>query len=330
MGTKMLQWKAKGNSRMGKKIVLRLSLVVGLLVVMAMGMAQSAKGKPYTLKPEDVIRVQVFGQQQIGADVPVGEDGNISAPFVGTLKVEGKTTAEVEAELYKLYKTKLLLRDPIVSVTITQYRRLRANINGQVNRSGEMLFRQGDTIMNLLAFGGGYISDRADARRATLRRKGSKELIPVDLFALTVFGDNSQNYELEDGDVLDIPEEQRNRIMVLGEVRSPGLFPYRETMRVNDALAIAGGPNPYRARTSKMFILRELTGRPGEYLRINADMVRFQNGGDFAQNVKLQPGDMIYVPATNTPDFQQVNSLVNTFFILNSLGNIFGFRFGNN
>jgi polysaccharide export outer membrane protein len=309
-------------------MVRRLLVVVGIMLVMvATALGQNtATGNPYTLKPEDVLRIQVFNQQQIAADVPVGDDGNIAAPFVGVLFVEGKTVTEVEKMLFDLYKKKLLLRDPIVSVTITQYRRLRASINGQVNRSGEINFRQGDTIMNLLSAGGGYISDRADARRATLRRKGSRELIPIDLYALTVFGDNSQNYELLDGDVLDIPEEQRNRIMVLGQVRAPGLYPYRETMRLMDAVSVSGGEVPYRARTSQAYVMRELPGRPGEYVRINADLVKFLAKGDSVQNVKLLPGDLVYIPATNTPDFQQVNSLVNTFFILNSLGNLFGFN----
>lgn len=308
-------------------MVRRLIVVVGIMLVMATAALgqNTSTGKPYTLKPEDVLRIQVFNQQQIAADVPVGDDGNIAAPFVGVLFVEGKTVTEVEKMLFDLYKKKLLLRDPIVSVTITQYRRLKASINGQVNRSGEIIFRQGDTIMNLLSAGGGYISDRADARRATLRRKGSRELIPIDLYALTVFGDNSQNYELLDGDVLDIPEEQRNRIMVLGQVRAPGLYPYRETMRLMDAVSVSGGEVPYRARTSQAYVMRELPGRPGEYVRINADLVKFLAKGDSVQNVKLLPGDLVYIPATNTPDFQQVNSLVNTFFIFNSLGNLFGF-----
>jgi protein involved in polysaccharide export with SLBB domain len=310
-------------------VLKRLVVIMGVAFALATAsFAQnSATAKPYTLKPEDVIRIQVFNQQQIAADVPVGEDGNIAAPFVGVLYAEGKTLDEIEKELFALYKKKLLLRDPIVSVTVIQYRRLKASINGQVNRSGEIIFRPGDTIINLLSAGGGYISDRADARRATLRRKNSKELIPVDLYALTVFGDNSQNYELQDGDVLDIPEEQRNRIMVLGQVRSPGLYPYRETMRLMDAVSVSGGEVPYRARTSKAYVMRELPGRPGEYVRINADLVKFLNKGDSMQNVKLLPGDLVYIPATNTPDFQQLNSIVNSIFIFNSLGNLFGFRF---
>ena len=300
-------------------------VVLGVLASAAM--AQSAfDEKAYKLKPEDVIRIQVFNQQQIGADIPVGIDGYVGAPFVGNIKVEGKTVSEVEAELYKLYVSKLKLRDPIVSVSIIAYRKLKANVTGSVQRSTEFYFRPGDTIMTLYSASGGEVVDQSDLRKATLRRQGSKELVPIDLYAMTVLGDNSQNFELQDGDILDIPREQRNRILVLGAIRNPGLFPYRESMHLNDAIAIAGGEIRYLSRFSKTFILREMPGRPGEYLRINADFVKFVKGGDYAQNVKLMPGDMIYIPETNTPDATQLQSIVNSAFVINSLGGFFGLR----
>lgn len=288
--------------------------------------AQAQKGfdeKTYRLKPEDVIRIQVFNQQQIGADVPVGIDGYVGAPFVGNIKVEGKTLQEVEAELYKLYVQKLKLRDPVVSVYIVQYRRLKANITGMVQRSTELMFRPGDTIMTLYSASGGEIPDQTDLRKATLRRAGTKELIPIDMYAM-LHGDNSQNYELQDGDILDIPREQKNRVLVMGAIRAPGMYPYREGMRLSDAFAVASGEIPYRSRTSRTFVLRELPGRPGEYMRINTDYVRFMKNNDFAQNIRLMPGDLVYVPETNTPDFTQIQSIVNSAFVLNSLGRFFG------
>jgi polysaccharide export outer membrane protein len=299
-----------------------------LLGVLASGVyAQSAfDEKAYKLKPEDVVRIQVFNQQQIGADIPVGIDGYIGAPFVGNIKVEGKTVSEVEAELYKLYVSKLKLRDPIVSVSIISYRKLKANVTGTVQRSTEFYFRPGDTIMTLYSASGGEVPDQSDLRKATLRRQGSKELIPIDLYAMTVLGDNSQNFELQDGDILDVPREQRNRVLVMGAIRSPGLYPYRETMRLADAISIAGGEIRYLSRFSKTFILREMPGRPGEYLRINADFVKFVKGGDYAQNVKLMPGDLVYIPETNNPDPSQLQSIVNSAFVINTFGSFFGLR----
>ena len=322
----MLKSNVKGTVRI--KGLGQLLFGVAILGIFAgMVNAQSAfDEKAYKLKPEDVIRIQVFNQQQIGADIPVGIDGYVGAPFVGNLKVEGKTISEVEAELYKLYVSKLKLRDPIVSVSIISYRKLKANVTGTVQRSTEFYFRPGDTIMTLYSASGGEVVDQSDIRKATLRRQGSKELIPIDLYAMTILGDNSQNYELRDGDILDVPQQQKNRILVLGAVKAPGLYPYRESYRLQDAIAIAGGEIRYLSRFSKTFILREVPGRPNEYVRINADFVKYVKGGDFAQNVKLMPGDMIYIPETNTPDPTQLQSIINSAFVINSFGNLFGFK----
>jgi polysaccharide biosynthesis/export protein len=329
----MLESNKSQKSRKARQTaMMRIFAVLIIVLTLISGVAAQARSgeKVYRLKPEDILNIQVFGQQQIAAQVPVGEDGYIAAPFVGVIKVQGKTITELEIELQELYRKKMKLRDPIVSVTIAAYRRLKANITGIVQRSAELVFRPGDTIMTLYSASGGAIPDAADLRKATLRRQGSKELIPIDMFAMTVFGDNSQNYELEDGDILDIPQEQKNRIIVMGAIRNPGLFPYRESMRLGDAISIAGGEVRYLSRFSKCFVLRELPGRPGEYLKINADFVKFIKGGDFAQNVKLMPGDLVYVPETNTPDVTQLQALVNSAFVLNTFGSFFGLRiFGN-
>ena len=320
----------KSNSK-GK--VIRTNFAKIIIWVSLLGLVTSAAfaqgtfdEKAYKLKPEDIIRIQVFNQQQIGADIPVGVDGYIGAPFVGNLKVEGKTVSEVEAALYLLYVGKLKLRDPIISVSIISYRKLKANVTGTVQRSTEFFFRPGDTIMTLYSASGGEVPDQSDLRKATLRRQGSKELVPIDLYAMMVLGDNSQNFELKDGDILNVPREQKNRILVLGAIRAPGLYPYRETMRLQDAIGIAGGEIRYLSRLSRCFILRELPGRPGEYLRINADFVKYIKGGDFAQNVKLMPGDLVYISETNTPDATQLSAISNTFFALNSFTSLFGLR----
>lgn len=319
----------------------RIGMAVALLALMAtmvpaaplavFGVKQAPPGLQrregaYRLQPEDIVRIQVFGQPQIGSDVPVARDGNISAPFVGTLRASGKTTAELEADLYELYVKRLKLRNPIVSVTISRFRELRASVGGFVNRPGQYPIRDGDTLIGLLTQGGGPIPDRADLRRATLRRAGTSELIPIDLYAMLIRGDTSQNYEIEDGDELSVPEETINRVIVLGAVQRQGYYPYKEPMTLADAIALAGGEIPRQSRFSRTEIIRRQVGDPSKFIRIRADFVAFVKRGDSTQNVVLQPGDTIVVPQTNTPDLQQINGIVNTIFIFNSLGGLFRIR----
>mgnify|MGYP002381997896 CR=1 FL=1 len=280
----------------------------------------------YRLQPDDVLRIQVYREQETLAEVPVGRDGNIAAPFVGIIRVEGKTTAEVQQELTARYVQVLRLKDPKVSVIIVRYRAVRASVGGAVNRPGVYEMRPGDSLMALLTNGGGTVFDRADLRRATLRRKGSNELIPVDLYALQILGDTSQNYTIDDGDELNVPEETRNRILVQGSVAAPGLYPYKEPMTLQDAISQARGEIPRKSQLSKVIILRQNPGNPSQTIQITADYVRYVRKNDATQNVVLRPGDLVFVPQNNNPDFETISQLANTFFILDRLGGFLGFR----
>jgi len=284
----------------------------------------------YRLRPEDLLHIQIYNEPQVNTDVPVGRDGNISAPFVGIVRAQGRTTAELADDLYGLYQKILRLKDPKVSVTVLRYRALQASIVGPVLRAGAYEFRPGDTVLSLFARGGGASQDNADLRRVTLRRAGSNEVLPVDMLSIQNGSDLSTNYVLEDGDELSVPENRRNRVLVQGMVQKPGYYIYHEPMRLADAISLAGGEVPTRTKFSQTQILRELPGQPGRYLRIQVNYVNFIRKGDFSQNLELEPGDIVYVPETNTPDLTRLGNFVNSYFILSDLlrRGIFGAKLG--
>jgi polysaccharide export outer membrane protein len=273
------------------------------------------------LQPEDVISIRVFNEAQLSVSIQIGKDGNITAPFVGVIRAQGKTTTELEVELREAFIRRLRLRDPIVSVAVERFRPIRAAVSGLAVRPGIFEVRPGDSLLMLLSNAGGAVTDgRADMRRSTLKRAGSPELIPIDLHAMLVQGDTSQDFIVRDGDILNIPEETRNRIVVMGTIAGPRTIPYREPMTVNDAISLAGGPIPYRTRLSRILIIRELLGQPGTFKRMEVDLVRFIRQGDASQNILLQPGDILFVPDTGNIDFAQVNAVANIVFILDRVG----------
>ncbi len=288
--------------------------------------AQTGTESTYRLKPDDVLRIQVWREQEATAEVPVGPDGNIVAPFVGIVRAEGKTASEVQQELVLRYINVLKIRDPKVSVIIVKFRGVRGAVGGAVNRPGVYEVRPGDSLVSLLTQGGGTVFEKADMRRATLRRKNSNELIPIDLYSMLILGDTSQNYAVEDGDELNVPEETKNRILVQGMVASPGAYPYREPMTLQDAIAVARGEVPRKSQLSKVIIIRENPGNPGQTVQIIADYVRYVRKNDSSQNIVLRPGDLIFVPQNNNPDFEAISQLANTFFILDRLGGFLGFK----
>jgi polysaccharide biosynthesis/export protein len=320
--------KSDGEGVVGMKSAYSLVLLLVMVAMAAFSSAQTWMEGTYRLQPEDIIRIQVYNEPQVNALLPIGRDGNISAPFIGIIRAAGKTTSELEQELADEYQRRLRLRDPKVSVTIERYRIIRASVGGFVGRPGNYEVRPGDTLVVLLNQAGGPIPDRADLRRATLRRAGSQELIPIDLYALLIQGDTTQNYVIQDGDELTVPEETRNRILVLGAVAQPGAYPYREPMYLADAITMARDGIRYRSMFSRVLVVREMPGHPGRHVRIQADFVRFMTRGDSTQNIELQPGDIVFIPETRTPDLQQVGTIISTIFYVDRLirDNIFGFR----
>lgn len=271
-------------------------------------------GDEYRIQPEDVLRILVYNEAQVNVDVPVGKDGYIVAPFVGAVKVEGKTTDEVEQILVADYKAKVRIREPLVSVIIMQYRQLKASVGGAVARPDKYVFRPGDTIASLITMGGGPIVDGADLHHATLRHANSSELIPIDLYALLDRADTSQNYMLQDGDELNVPADSDLRISVQGAVQQPGQFPYKDDMRLADAISLAKGEVTGKSMLSHVLIIRPIEGEPGQFYRIEANYVRFIQRGEVAENIPLRSGDLVYVPTTKTPDLTQIGMLIQTVF----------------
>jgi polysaccharide biosynthesis/export protein len=293
-----------------------------LLLLSVAALAQTPTTKAHRIKPDDILRIQVYGEAQVNAEIPVGEDGNINAPFVGTLHAEGLTPAELEEDLTKAYKARLRLRDPRVSVTFARYRPIRASIGGAVGRAGQYELRAGDTILTLVSLGGDPVEGVADLHRARLHRANTDEIIPLDLYAMLKRGDLSQNYTIEDGDQLQIPADiSRNTVKVWGFVQRPNQYTYREPMTLADALAQAGGEISGRSQMSKVKVLREVPGAPGSFHQITADMVRYTVKGDATQNIELRPGDMVYVPAVKygTGDLNTLTGVFNSLFVIQNL-----------
>ncbi len=80
-------------------------------------------------------------------------------------------------------------------------------------------------------------------------------------------------------------------IYVIGKVNSPGRFQINDTIDVLQALAVAGGLNPF-AREKEIKVFRK-QGNETAIFDFNYDAV--SEGSDLEQNIMLQRGDVIVV-----------------------------------
>lgn len=86
---------------------------------------------------------------------------------------------------------------------------------------------------------------------------------------------------------------QSQKVVVLGEVNKPGLFTLDSPLTALEAISKAGGFTP-DAKQKSVLLIRGGLKNP-ELITLNIG--RVFNKNDMAQNVSLQNGDIIYVPA---------------------------------
>lgn len=140
--------------------------VLALLVFSCFVSAQEADINQYRLGSGDVIKVSVFGQEDLSLETRLPHQGVINYPFLGDIKVVGLTASEFEALLYKGLKGDYLV-DPSISVTILEYRPFF--IDGEVKKPGGYPYQPSLTVNKAAALAGGY-TERASRSKITIVR----------------------------------------------------------------------------------------------------------------------------------------------------------------
>ncbi len=131
---------------------------------------------------------------------------------------------------------------------------------------------------------------RSDLRHALITR--GDVMVPIDLVAL-LRGDTSQNILLQPGDVLTVPRRALVTVYAMGDVARPGRQMLPEKSTLLDLLNAVGGVGG-SARLGDATLLRVVDGKPTS-LPVNID--RLLRKGDAGQNLVLQDGDVLFVPA---------------------------------
>lgn len=121
-----------------------------------------AQSDAYTLNSGDSIRIYVYGEPDLTFDVLlIGENGRISYPFLGELKVSGRSVSQLQAALIGGLKPDYLI-DPRISVSIVSYRPFF--VNGEVRTPGAKAFQPGLTLRKAISLAGGF-TERANKKK---------------------------------------------------------------------------------------------------------------------------------------------------------------------
>jgi protein involved in polysaccharide export with SLBB domain len=279
----------------------------------------------FTLGPGDRVEIEILGNATSHATTFVGPDGKIYYNLLPGQNVWGLTLSQtrdlLEKELGKFFSS------PQIAVTLREVASRHIWMLGRVNRPGIYPLPGPMTLLEAIAGAGGTsrstsqvtTEELADLRHSFIMREGQH--LPVDFYRLLHQGDTSQNIYLEPNDFVFLPSTLSQEVYVLGAVKSPRAVPYQEPMTVSSAIAGADGPVLYEwltpstgGRVTDAFlghvaIVRGSLAKP-EIAVVDFNAIRKARAPD----VRLEPGDIVYVPNSPYGTLKSyVNMVVSTF-----------------
>ncbi len=118
----------------------------------------------YVLGTGDMVRIQVYNEEDLYLESRVSDRGTISYPFLGELKVTGLTPNQLENIITSELKGDYLI-NPKVSVDILEYRQFY--VNGEVEEPGGFPFQPGITVRKAISIAGGF-KERASKEKINI------------------------------------------------------------------------------------------------------------------------------------------------------------------
>ncbi|PKK92257.1 MAG: hypothetical protein CVV64_02255 [Candidatus Wallbacteria bacterium HGW-Wallbacteria-1] len=171
---------------------------------------------------------------------------------------------------------------------------------GEVGLPGAYDLKQTVSLIEALSLAGSY-KPTANLTDVTVERRGDgkKVLYHVNLDRLINSGDMSQNMTIVPGDTIFVPRGNSSKIMVLGQVLTPGVYEHHKGMTILEGVTLAGS-HTTRAVLEKAAIIRG-HGDSRQVMQVNLSRVIHE--GRLSENLDLLAGDVVYIPETLEPDW---------------------------
>jgi polysaccharide biosynthesis/export protein len=242
--------------------------------------AQAASAD-YQIGPEDILRVTVYGHEDLTQTVLVQPDGTFTFPLVGRVKASDNTPAELEKKIAILL-SKGFIRNPQVTVVVQEFRSKTVYVVGEVARPGPYPLAGHTSLVEVLAKAGPTANagaevvivrpqQGADVKGPTLPTEvtgadGSTSANQqAQVFRVAVGaiqeGHLEQNITLLPNDTVFVP--QAPKVFVTGEVRNAGAYGWFPGMTARQLISLAGGLTP-DGSNSRLKVVRPLNGQSKE------------------------------------------------------------------
>lgn len=247
----------------------------------------------YRIGPDDELSVDIFNVPELSRSYRVDAMGRIQLALVGPTEVSGYTLGEVEGLIAERYGEQYL-RNPQVSVHVSEYRSQQYTVIGAVSRPQVYSTPRRVTLVEAVAMAGGLSGEAGNLIYLTdrVRDPESKQMVTRSLIVeigKLMDGAQEMNVTLGEAAIINVP--RAGSIFIEGAVEKPGVYARHGDTTVLKAIAMAGGLK-FQAQRSTIRVLRRDrdSGEWGQE-EVNFNEIREDPLADYI----LRDGDIVMV-----------------------------------
>lgn len=247
----------------------------------------------------------------------VDRDGSLNVPFAGKVPAQGKTPAEIEAEIARRLKGKA--NQPEVLVRRVRNASATVTVVGEVAQSIRLpLTPSGERLLDALAAAGG-VRQPVNKMTVQITRGSSFQSMPLQ----TVIRDPRQNVMLQAGDVVTAIFQSSSYTAMGSLTKSEEVNFEAQGITLAQALARAGGLDDNRSDPRGVFIFRfepqAALDWPNQPVATTAEgmvpviyNIDLKNPNSFfvMQNFQVQDKDVLYVSNAPAAELQKFLNLI--------------------
>jgi len=241
---------------------------------------------------EDVLDVEVFDTPELStATARVTESGDVNLPVLGPVQVAGLSPNEAALKIETELKTRGIMLQPHVTVSIVESAPRGATLLGEVKSPGVYSVMGRRRLLDLIAMAGG-LGPNAGKLVTIAHRDDPQHPEMVRLVPRAAQLGSQQNPMIHPGDTIMVG--RAGVVYILGDVKKPGgfLIDNDEHISLMQALTLAGGWNK-EAALSKAVVIRKI---PQGHKQLDLDLKHVLKGKQ--ADIKVEDGDILYVPSS--------------------------------
>lgn len=238
----------------------------------------------YTLGTGDFVKVTVYGDAELTREIRIAENGILTFPLIGEVRVGGLSTVEAEKRIAEQLQRGGFIASPQVSVVVIQFLSKTVSVLGGVLKPGRYPVTRPSDVKDMIAEAGGITPEGSEIVTVVRGDKRSE----FDLYDV-INQHANDDITVVGGETIYVSSRD---VAVVGQLLRPAKYGIQGGMRkISDFISVAGGPTEYAGEI--MFYTTSVSGTPvTEQINID-ELFKAPNS---AHNKQVYPGDVLYVP----------------------------------